>query len=195
MAASFYALVETDRLDTGRYEENRNSRMEMNLLKGFIVFTWWHVGVGVAGRVGCRIDGRVVVTRRQVGVGRQSQRIARVMGVRMVRMVAVTVVRHGSPRLGFDGAMGGCGGGGRCRCSRRRKNSVTRRIGRLVEQERAVRLVVAAESGGGRRSGRRHARHSRVTSAEVVRRVGLSIRLTFEFVSNWPPKIKCHFHL
>jgi hypothetical protein len=35
-----------------------------------------------------------VMTRRQVGVGRQSQRIARMVSVRMVRMVAVTVMRH-----------------------------------------------------------------------------------------------------
>lgn len=30
--------------------------------------TWWHVGVGVTGGVGSRIDGRVMMTCRQVAV-------------------------------------------------------------------------------------------------------------------------------
>jgi hypothetical protein len=29
----------------------------------WVFFTWWYVGVGVAGRIGSRIDGRMVVTR------------------------------------------------------------------------------------------------------------------------------------
>ena len=100
----------------------------------------------MAGRVGRGVDGRggrVVVSARQLAVSGERQGVG-----------VVAVVRR-APRLRLDRAMG-----------RRRADGqpVTAR----VEQKRTVRLVVRPEA---RRT--RHARHSRVTSAQVVRGIGL----------------------
>ena len=97
------------------------------------------------------------------------------VSVRMVGVMAVAVVGR-SPRLRFDGTVG-CRGG-RCGRSRRRRRRTDRqpmtgRIGSLMEKEGAVRLVVGPKPGSSRRRGRRHAGNTSVTSAKIMRRIGL----------------------